>query len=463
MEKLKLNIVYLALCLMIAGLIFVPGKALAAIYESKYQIGSDTYYINGKQKKMDVVPFIENDRLFVPVRYIAYGLGLKDEDINYVHDTAIIKGKKEVRLTIGVSSVSINGSIKNIDAIPTIKNDRIFLPVRYVTEALDGNVEWQEETRTAIIRGDGKGTQEKLNRFDLISMLQKVFYRYNINVSDDVLIELINNAFNEGFTSNEEIVNNVVNNVFYRLGDNRQDIKKEVVQEIIDQLTINNANVYQITTETNQFYNEIKAMLTQLNIDIPNSILMKITNNAITNNLSPQYVANILKNISSETLNEIINEALTNNLNPDQIINNIVNNINDTQYSSENISQVVRETLRELRTENIVPYHSQYPTLFASNVESWDFSLEEWVDLMDLANRVNLRQDQVIQGDALIIKGNSLVQEIEFDNTSIVKITFFNRNDEITLKHSILKQNNKFYCNQEDAGAIVSLLKLATA
>lgn len=39
-----------------------------------------------------------------------------------------------------------------MDVAPEITNDRTMLPARWVAEALDAEVEWDEETQEAIIK-----------------------------------------------------------------------------------------------------------------------------------------------------------------------------------------------------------------------------------------------------------------------------------------------------------------------
>ncbi|HHY08737.1 MAG TPA: copper amine oxidase N-terminal domain-containing protein, partial [Corynebacteriales bacterium] len=46
-----------------------------------FVIGSNIYTVNGLTKVMDTAPYIKNDRTYVPYRYLALALGVAEEDI----------------------------------------------------------------------------------------------------------------------------------------------------------------------------------------------------------------------------------------------------------------------------------------------------------------------------------------------------------------------------------------------
>ena len=58
----------------------VPGQAGATENEeavSVFYVGKDYYLSDIGFAEMDVAPFIENGRVFVPLRYLAYALGIE--------------------------------------------------------------------------------------------------------------------------------------------------------------------------------------------------------------------------------------------------------------------------------------------------------------------------------------------------------------------------------------------------
>ncbi len=132
----------------------VPPHENLGEVSSEFVIGSNIYKVNGLSKIMDTAPYIKNDRTYVPVRFLGYALGLSDEDI--VWDASNQKatftdGTNTVELTIGSTTITVNGEAQTMDVAPEISNDRTMLPARWVAEAFGAQVGWDNLTRTVVI------------------------------------------------------------------------------------------------------------------------------------------------------------------------------------------------------------------------------------------------------------------------------------------------------------------------
>ena len=60
----------------------------------------------------------------------------------------------QIKLTVGETSYTINGSIRAMDTAPVIIGNRTMVPLRFIAEALGAEVSWNGETRTAIVNLD---------------------------------------------------------------------------------------------------------------------------------------------------------------------------------------------------------------------------------------------------------------------------------------------------------------------
>lgn len=60
-------------------------------------------------------------------------------------------GGKYIFLAVGSPGALIGDTLITLDAVPYIENSRTFVPVRFVSEALGANVKWDENTRTVTI------------------------------------------------------------------------------------------------------------------------------------------------------------------------------------------------------------------------------------------------------------------------------------------------------------------------
>ncbi len=122
-------------------------------------IGSTTYTIDGVSGEMDVAPFIEDDRTFVPVRFIAQGFGVSEDDIAWGPEDELTEwvtiehDGKLITITIGdpVIVVEEDGVTTTVlsDVAAQIINDRTYLPIRAVGEILGAEFDWgPKETLT---------------------------------------------------------------------------------------------------------------------------------------------------------------------------------------------------------------------------------------------------------------------------------------------------------------------------
>lgn len=121
-------------------------------------------WVNGDYVEEDVAPFIEDGRTFVPLRFVSEKLGLEVRWINeerkvLIFDT-VESGQEEVNdgfvfIIDDMNIYNLEGfPIYDMDVATRIVNDRTFIPVRFVAEAFNMNVDWDNDNRTVII-GDG--------------------------------------------------------------------------------------------------------------------------------------------------------------------------------------------------------------------------------------------------------------------------------------------------------------------
>ena len=104
---------------------------------------------------MDVAPYVDqNDRTMVPMRYVANALGVSDNNIvwNQAAQTAtFFKGDRVCVLKAGDANMTVNGAVVPMDTVAVVVNDRIYVPMRYVANALGADVAWDQETLTVTL------------------------------------------------------------------------------------------------------------------------------------------------------------------------------------------------------------------------------------------------------------------------------------------------------------------------
>ncbi len=101
----------------------------------------------------DARPFIDtqSNRTMIPVRFVAENLGCKVDWNGDLRVVYIQKNDTLIELKIGVLEAIVGGKVISLDAKAVIKENRTFVPLRFVSEALGAFVEWNGDTRTVYI------------------------------------------------------------------------------------------------------------------------------------------------------------------------------------------------------------------------------------------------------------------------------------------------------------------------
>lgn len=143
----------LVMPIMYAGHAYADTTTLPAMNKiATFQIGSNDVSVDGAVYQMDVAPFVENSRTYVPVRFLGELLGA----------TNIAWSNGEVDFTFPGKSISLKlnqpwlnnkGQYTLMDVVPVMKDPpgRMFLPARYVTEAVGMKVNWDEGNQKVLI------------------------------------------------------------------------------------------------------------------------------------------------------------------------------------------------------------------------------------------------------------------------------------------------------------------------
>jgi hypothetical protein len=126
-----------------------------------FVIGLDSYTVNGMVYSMDAVTYLKNNRTYVPVRYLAYALGITPENVRWEGEsrTATLRNETvEVVLTCGSTDIYVNGRKKTMDVAAELEKDRLMVPARWVAEAFGARVGWDGIRRTVILMVEPAGS-----------------------------------------------------------------------------------------------------------------------------------------------------------------------------------------------------------------------------------------------------------------------------------------------------------------
>lgn len=132
-----------------------PAAGRATAYEVVFKVGEATYKIGDKDYAMDVAPFIEANRTYLPIRYIAESIGINKNNILWDEATGqvtIIKDNQVVQLTVGSTILKLNDVSVPMDTEAKNNNGRIVLPLRAVGQALGAEINWNVDEQTVTVK-----------------------------------------------------------------------------------------------------------------------------------------------------------------------------------------------------------------------------------------------------------------------------------------------------------------------
>lgn len=111
----------------------------------KLQIGSRIVNVDNEAVIYDAAPVIRNDRTLVPIRIITEALGGKVDWNGAAKEVTLSINDKEIKMTIGKT-------LEKYGVAPVIIDGRTFVPVRFVADELGANVAWDDATKTVTIK-----------------------------------------------------------------------------------------------------------------------------------------------------------------------------------------------------------------------------------------------------------------------------------------------------------------------
>ena len=154
---MKKRIKVLALCVLMLSVVF----STIVLASNEIRVAIDGEYV-----EFDVQPQLINDRTMVPLRAIFEALGAEVDWDNDTQTVIAMKDDVTVTATIGSTKMYIDDEEKTMDVAPMLLNGRTLVPVRFVAEAFNCDVDWEESEQTVYIESldvvyDGTLTEEE--------------------------------------------------------------------------------------------------------------------------------------------------------------------------------------------------------------------------------------------------------------------------------------------------------------
>ncbi len=150
---LKKSMVALLVTVFLLTVAVVPAMAgdYSYLRQVELVVGQKNATIDGSPSAMDQAAYVKNGRTLVPFRFLGEALGAQIGWDNKTNTATLTLKGSEVKVTIKSKTAYINGKKTSLDVAAETKGGRTFVPVRFVSEALGADVQYDDETQTITI------------------------------------------------------------------------------------------------------------------------------------------------------------------------------------------------------------------------------------------------------------------------------------------------------------------------
>ncbi|MCX7842608.1 MAG: copper amine oxidase N-terminal domain-containing protein [Clostridia bacterium] len=147
----------LCFCILLALIILIFSTQLTYAASNVVEAPHIKIVIEGKMAEYKEVPLLVNGRTLLPLRAILKDLGVPDDDAHIMWNQSeksvtVCKDSKKIFLKVNSNTALVNDSEVKLDAAPVNYKSRVYIPVRFVSQALDKKVVWDGTTYTVYLR-----------------------------------------------------------------------------------------------------------------------------------------------------------------------------------------------------------------------------------------------------------------------------------------------------------------------
>gem|GEM_PF-515592 len=170
------RVVVIMACVFLLCVVLEPVGEITQVKAQNNNTGIPIY-IQGQKKTFDSPPILKNGRVFLPIRYISEYFGAQVGWDEQTRTVTVKQGSKTVSLQIGSSSAQVNEKEVSLDVPAFVNAGRTYVPLRFIGEALGRFVDWDETERAVYVDTDAisKSVQMNINGKTFKINMVKVF------------------------------------------------------------------------------------------------------------------------------------------------------------------------------------------------------------------------------------------------------------------------------------------------
>lgn len=141
----------LAALVMVCLVLAPSGAAAGSVAEADGGAADIAILIDGDALKTEVPPYINGNYLMLPVRAVFEALGATVDNPPGTLLVTGVKGDTTVQMEVGSPDAAINGHTYGLPVPVQVISNHTLAPVRFVAEALNCYVSWDQANQTALI------------------------------------------------------------------------------------------------------------------------------------------------------------------------------------------------------------------------------------------------------------------------------------------------------------------------
>ncbi|MGB9792824.1 MAG: copper amine oxidase N-terminal domain-containing protein, partial [Thermacetogeniaceae bacterium] len=117
-------------------------------------------FCDGNELKPDVPPVIKEGRTLIPVRAIAQALGATVQWNEKERTVLIAKGDVTIKIQVDNRVAFVNGKRVELDVPAKNISNRVFVPLRFISQALKAKVDYYPEGQIVVVNQGDAQAQE---------------------------------------------------------------------------------------------------------------------------------------------------------------------------------------------------------------------------------------------------------------------------------------------------------------
>ncbi|KAB2953657.1 copper amine oxidase N-terminal domain-containing protein [Heliorestis acidaminivorans] len=212
--------------------------------QASFAIGANEFKVNGQAISMEQGVVVENDRTFVPLRYLLPALGLNQDNVALdaeAQTATLTAGDKIVVLTADSTDLLVNGEATAMDVAPQFTENCVLTPLRFVSEAFGFTVSWNQEEQAIVITKEC--TEEAVEEV-VEEATEEVVEEVAEEVAEEATEEVTEEATEEVTKKTEEVTEEVTEEATEEVTEEAtEEVTEETAEEVTEEVTEETAEV----------------------------------------------------------------------------------------------------------------------------------------------------------------------------------------------------------------------------